>query len=521
MNLSQKVLGWLLFLIALAHGLSAQELEVCWSEPFQYKNKQQPLHILASEGDKAYLLRGKVNGAFKQCVLEVFDAPTMAKASSIPLRKEFPQSADFSLEKVYVQQGTAYFFLKGKHRLYCSKYHLASQQMLQDAQLLGFSSKTTTALSRSDAHLNVFFSEGSQYIVVYHNLPNDKEGMEKIQYTLLDTNLKQVEQRILNLPYKDKHYQELKYWANAQGDLSILGFKRVPDKREEYLPVLYRYNRQAEKAEEINFPLPQGYLLNSHFTQEKNVLQYHGLFLSQKHVFFYFFRYHEAEAKLASTFYLDLSIPELALQYPTVYKDLNLKQYQVLQLKQLSPDTMLVFLEKQHYSTNEPKGYCFDEVLLIKATTKGHILWMAKIPKRQFLRESSPGSDYQSPAAQHTSKGLVSASSLQIQEAQYLLYNDHRDNSQASPDQAPRQLRFKVDAAMYLARVDKKGKYERQLLAEPEGKAYYLSHTIKHQPSERELFIVGLNSKRREWKLVRLGPRYMQKDKEEACFGSE
>lgn len=487
-----------------------QEIDLKWSNVYSYQDNVVPLRILDIKEDKIYILYGTLSGMLQNYYIAVCNKSTFEIEKRINLKNRFPKSSRLYFHKSAFKNGILYIFLKdingARTTIFCSKLNLYSEEALVDGKALASMNSDAALFSNTDSHINVFFSDQQRYIVIYANLPNKNKENEKINYTLLDTNLTIVKEKLLVLPYQDKNYSEVKYWVNRDGDLGILGLKRL-DKNRDFTPVIFNYDYKNEETNEVDFPLPDGNILNFHLFRSNNEIVYAGTFTPKntRNVSLYIYRYDEERNIQNSTFTLNLKDQELRTKYWKVYEnDLNLYNYDLVNYYETSKDTLIFVLEKQVIHKTGPYGYEVGNLILIKATKTGSVIWMNKIPRSQFLTVYSGWSGEKSPTYIHMTSGLLSYSMLNNRKSTFFIYNDHKDNVDEETSFYLQQTKFKKDGAVYLAQLTDEGAVSRKIIYYSGNEDFYISNHINFNISDKELFALAVNPKKMLYKFIRI-----------------
>lgn len=486
----------------------AQPPQMQWGEVFSYGNGIVPHQILMATSQQIFVLKGP----FEEGIISNFSIDLINR-SNLKLEKSFvfdqnnlPKSLKHSYLKTLVKRQFLYLFstetLANETDIFCSKLNIETGEVVFDGILVGKENYDGGLFSFKDTHTSIFFSLQEKFIVIYNNLPNKTHQNEKLQYTLLDTNLLEIKKTTITLPYRDRNYHDVKYWVRENGDLEIVGLKKI-SKYKEAIPVLFNYELATEKQSESIFPLPEWHILSFKFFVNDKTLNYDGLYFDtkKKHTGIYAYIFDSKSTSLLSKVYVDLNDKELKTRYKLVYRDIkNFYRYDLFEFFFTSPDTLCYFLENQVIDHSVGEEYIFSDIIIVKTTPKGKVLSMVKLPKKQMLLTENALSKSKSNRLSYMRNGLLSASAFILNNKTYLLYNDHRENIDKLQMKDVKATHFKKNTAIMVAEVDNKNKLTRNVVADINDPNLMISSLLNMKIGDNELLTMGVNLELNQYK---------------------
>lgn len=362
-------------------------------------------------------------------------------------------------------------------------------------------------------------SPSDNYMMIVEGIPTDKEENDQFNVVMLDSTLKPVWRKNLQLPYVNSLFFRQNFICDDEGNFYVLG-KLYKDKVKvkvkgevNYTYHLIAFNDHGANKIDYEVKLASNYITD--ITMSKNNagdLVCAG-FYSKKGL-----------SSIDGAFYLSLdpttkavkvsNIKEFDLAFMTQYmtdaqanrtkkrdekgKDQELAQYDLKTLVSRS-DGGAILVGEQYYSYtySYPCGnsYCttttynYNDIIVVNISPDGKIEWATKIPKLQT--STNDGGFYSSFAMAVTDKKL------------HFIYNDHKDNLDA--EKTKRLKNFQLsdrNGIVVNATVDENGKVTREALLENTETEVIIRPKVCEQIEDDQMLIFGERRKMEQFGMV-------------------
>ena len=362
-------------------------------------------------------------------------------------------------------------------------------------------------------------SPSEKYMMIVEVIPTDKEENEQFNVVMLDSTLKQVWRKNIQLPYLNSLFFRNNFICDDDGNFYVLG-KLYKDKVKakvkgevNFLYHLLAFNDNGNNKIDYEVKLQGNYITDITMTKnDKGEIVCAG-FYSKK-----------GFSSIDGAFYLDLdpttksvkvsNIKEFDMEFMTQYmtesqakraqkrddkgKDQELFQYDLRNIIKRS-DGGAILVGEQFYTVTHtyPCGnsYCsstnyyYNDIIVVNINPQGKIEWATKIPKMQV--STNDGGFYSSFALAVTGEKL------------HFIYNDHKDNLDA--EKTKRLKNFQVsdrNGIVVNATVDNAGKVTREQLLENTETEVIVRPKVCDQIDDSHMLIFGERKKIEQFGMV-------------------
>ena len=236
-----------------------------WSFQFSYAQK---INILEGTQIKSKMRLIEIIGDFDDNVLVVMQQKRAyyirtynaklepRKLVEIPMtynNKEMEFASAVKLEKrLFI---LSIFNNKKKHKTYLL-YREYSPQTLKPIGKLTIMGEIPYKSRYDKGDFSYTFSQNKKRILLYHNLPYNKGGNQKLAFAVLDTNLKTIWKENITLSYNDKLFVVADYEVDDEGNVYVIGkkyrgkLKDVIDGKINFKYIILGYFNQGQEERE-------------------------------------------------------------------------------------------------------------------------------------------------------------------------------------------------------------------------------------------------------------------------------
>jgi hypothetical protein len=355
---------------------------------------------------------------------------------------------------------------------------------------------------RNSGSFNYRISRDSTKLLVFYNLPYEKDGNEKFGFHVYDKGFKQIWEKQVSLPYSDKLFLVQNYKVSDKGDVFLLGriFKDVLKvKRKGKVNFKYQilsYRDNGEEFREYPIELKGFFITDMAFAINENDDIVCGGFYSSEGTFSIKGSYYmtidgvtkEVLADSHKPFDIDFITLEMkrkderkAKRRDAKGKNVELYEYDLKDIV-LKEGGGAVLIGEQFYisvvtrTTTDANGntitsrvyyYNYNDVIIINVSEFGEIEWAKKIDKSQLSVND---------------QGFFSSYALAVVEDKlYFMYNSAPTGSKRS--------------VVYLVEIDGQGNQSKEELFSTKMEGILIRPPVCEQFTKNEMIIFGQRKK--------------------------
>jgi hypothetical protein len=237
--------------------LSAQmediDTELWWGSKEKAPSGSYLTKIIAAGDWGAYLLRYRPSRGFsrEQTWLEEFDSRYALRA-----RRELNAAREGDeLEDVVALRGQMYVITT-------RTVGDAAQAWVRPLNPSGQVTGTEKLLAELEAdekfrrrQFDLEYSRDSSYLLVYNQLPPEKDGPERFSLRVFKDDFSLLWSRDVTLPYRDKSFSIRSYQVDAEGNVYLLCQQRAMDQEDRTPPLYIVYAYRRDGREEVAYQL--------------------------------------------------------------------------------------------------------------------------------------------------------------------------------------------------------------------------------------------------------------------------
>lgn len=331
---------------------------------------------------------------------------------------------------------------------------------------------------------DITYSRDTSKILVYKQLPFDKEGPAKVMLAVYDKSMKQIWKKDFALPYNDNLFSILDYSIDNSGKVYALG-KLYNDKMKEsrggdvnYQLKLVAFDNNSLKPKDMNISLSDDKFIRDAmlFIDKKGTLIVTGLYTKARYrgvAGSFYITADGGSMSVKTTSFKDLPVTVLTQNMSdrkaskvedriAEGKDVELASYDFDKVIFDDNGEVTLFGEQYYVTTHTVTSgnttrtvytYHYNDILVVRVAADGTISWSKLVPKRQLTSGSTMLFSYYATVR----NGNV-----------YVIYNDNFKNMDVVEEG-----RFKAfgggEGATVMVTFDNKGNSSKQLLVD--GKA--------------------------------------------------
>lgn len=535
-----KKLSFFIVLIAWLTSAAAQEQElpakINWGPEMAEPNSTYISKVIGNTADGFYALRRKNPSAIaarpRVWVEQYGNDMKLRRSEELDLRFK-KKVRDF--ENV-IMLGDKLWFLTSFNNLGKKKNYLFAQQLNTRLQasnnliLMGeIDSKNKVKEGRFDTHI----SRDSSKLLVYNQLPYNRNEPEQFAFRVFDTNLNELWKKNIRLPYPDDVFDVKDYRVDNEGNVYILGVvyetkkaRTVSNRSANYRYSVLAYTDEGERKKEYKISLRDKFITDLTFrVGNDGNLVLAGFYSEQsvenaKGTCYFRINAETEEMMRIAVKEFDFEFlteqmnerqrdrAELAEERGDTRREAELLQYDLDDLI-LRSDGGAVLIAEQYYVFEDTyqdfvdprfggvgrvgrfgnagfqrdRYYNYNDIIVVNISPDGNIDWASRIPKRQ--RTVNDGGYYSSYAKTITSGKL------------YFVYNDNPRNLEADERRRNRIYDFNgAGSVIIMAEVDMQGNVNLFPIDSSRNASVLTRPKICRQIGKRTMAIYGENGRR-------------------------
>ncbi len=497
--------------------------EIKWGEELKFKKGVEFVEYLGKDHGSYYLIKSMKKG-YEYAINSFGKNMNLTKEVIIDMKHHGNYKMNY--EGSYLLNNSIYVFSsfpdkKTKiNKLYCrafDKSSLAPGKLVEIEEL-------PYEKQRRKGGFGVEVSEDESTLLIYLNKPYEKDAPEKFGFTVLNSELKELWKKDIELPYTEQLFTIEDYQVNNDGDVYLLGqeFKENRKDRRKGEPN-YKYHILAyldggKKIKDYEINLEDKFITDVTYKIAKNGdLICSGLYSengthSVKGAFYMMIDFDtrkiknnslkEFDEEFITQGWSDKAIAKAKKKEVKKDKAIELYEYDLKDFI-LREDGGAVLLAEQFfvrirtYTTTDSQGnrttrteyhYYYNDVIVININSEGKIEWATKIEKNQHSVNDG---------------GYLSSYVLQVDEDKlHLIYNESARNYFKKEERKEMKRKDKIARLTVIATVDNRGEYEKEILINVSEENTYPVPKFSEQISEKELLMYTRKFKKRKFALV-------------------
>ena len=463
-------------LMAFADTTLAQTAKVVWGPALKEPKKTATTKIIGSDKNGFYTLRTGGYSMFNRVgdskFLERYDNQNKlvySKEISIPVPEKPKQK--FQFENIYYLNGGLIMFTshlnKDKRSMYAS--HISPDGVV-DNRLVEVSSISESA-KRSSGTFETRLSNDSTKILIFANLPYEKNENEKFEFKVIDNHLQTVSTKALTLPQRDKDVTISNYRVDNEGNVYVMlsTDKSRAEKNRKEQKFTYKvlgYFHKENLTKEYEVAIPNKFITDITFDIDKNQnLVVAGFYAVDK------------KLKTEGTFFLKVDfetkkvLTQGVKQFGTEFMEMFMSKSKAKSanagVANMSLDkliiredggALLVAEQAYMYITEINNGrhrskvyhYVNNDIIFVNINPDGSVQWISRVPKKQHTTNDG---------------AMYSSYSISVmQDKLYLIYNDHAKNIAISEPRKLKQMNKPHKAVTMLVAMDNRGQFTKTAL---------------------------------------------------------
>jgi len=488
----------------------------------EYKSKNIVQDIFAIHDGHYYVYSKKhsvVQTAFTKSkyFLAKFTLDDMKLVAEAELEPEF-ENNDLDVERIMLQGDklvlfTSFLNKKQKkvflfHQTIDMNTLLPNDDLVKVGEIPGDRTKEI-----KDLGFDVLRSSDRSKLLVYYDLPFEKEGFDRFGVNLYDEDMNLMWKKEVDLPYADELFVINERLLADNGDVFVAGKLWKEKSEREKKEVNYRYKlftltESGTKFSEYDLSLDGRFVSNLYvelndvgelictgFYRNQNTTGANGSFfvkVNRESKQITHKNFHEFDEAFILE---DMRRREKkkAEKRSDKGKEIGISQLKIDDFIRDGEGGGVLVGERQWIDvrTRTSNGrrttyyvYNHHDIVLVKINPDGNIAWNARVPKEQITTNSNFGSSYVS---------AVVGSKL------YFIFNDHPDNMMYNGDGDLAPMNFRKNYAA-MVEVDSDGRvFRRTLFNEGRGKNLVLMPLSSEQIEDKELLLFSMRGKRKQF----------------------
>ena len=501
----------------------SEKADITWGEELKFKKGEVFIDYLGKDSKNHFLIKSLKKGY--QYEINILGNDMILK-SQVIIDMKHHGNYKMAYEGSYLINNSIYVFSsfpdkkKKINKLYCRTYDkndLTVGELVEVEQL-------PYEKHRFKGAFGVEVSEDESTLLMYLGKPYEKNAPERFGFSILDTDLKEIWKKDIELPYTEQFFTIEDYQVNNDGDVYILGQEFKENKKDrikgkpnyKYHILAYLDNGKKIKDYEIN--LEDKFITDITYKIAKNGdLICSGLYskngtYSVKGAFYMTIDFDsrriknnsikEFDEKFITQGWSDKAIAKAKKKEQKKDKAIELYEYDLKDFV-LREDGGAVLLAEQYYVTvstytsTDANGntttryvyhYHYNDVIIINISPEGKIDWATKVEKHQHSTNDG---------------GYLSSYVLQVDgEFLHLIYNESARNYFEKEERKQMKKKDKKARLTIIATVDNKGDYEKEILINVSEENTYPVPKFSEQINEKELLMYTQKGKKRKFAIV-------------------
>jgi len=218
MKTQQSILVLLILSFISFQNIKSQDIKVI--EGAEIKSKMQIIKIVGDIDNKLIT----VTYSKKKYFIRTYNKDLeVSQVTEIPMVYKKKPMSYVNVVKIHKRLFVLSMFNNKKTKKTYLLYHELNPKTMKftdDIKILG----EIPFKSRYDkGDFSIVYSQNKKRILVYHMLPYNKGGKQKIAFSVLDSNLQKIWSKKLTLPYADKLFKIVDYDIDDKGNVYVIG----------------------------------------------------------------------------------------------------------------------------------------------------------------------------------------------------------------------------------------------------------------------------------------------------------
>ena len=392
-----KMLICILFLGSF--NVNAQKAKINWGKVYKHKKNQTLYEIVGADKSGYFIVKDQVKMVVQRTYVYSIHKYSFnhEEIFNVAIPKKIDDKA-VDIHSFHIIDDKFHFFYTHNDKKLDTKTLFvvivdANGVFGKSIQLdqIKYSSRT----DNGDFRLRVL--ESSKRILIIREEGTTKKGGEELRFSLKDYNFKAIWEANLELPYQSKDFNVKKYIVDEENNVCLVGSLNVGKDKRSYRVIVY--NHKTKKVNDIPIEFDNvAKISDLNYRLFENKIQITGFYYNNKGGIQGIVRT-DFDVKSLSVV-LEKSIPfdNANLIKFSSEKDIEkekgiLSNYDIKQIIHAENGDLIIMAEEYNsISTSEANsysstGYYFFNIMAIRISKNGEIVWVQKIPKRQYSRD--------------------------------------------------------------------------------------------------------------------------------------
>lgn len=355
-------------------------------------------------------------------------------------------------------------------------------------------------------------SRDSSKVLVYYNLPYKPESSEKLGFHVLDSDMNQLWERNVELPYKNKLFELEDFIVDNAGNVHLLG-------------LVYKHTKRKKKNSNPYY----SYKVLSYYTGSSEEMEYsidlEGKFINdleiavndRQNVICGGFYSSEGTRSIEGSCFFSIDVKSKEIVNSNFYKfkvnfiaqgmsnrkknkaerkaqkgkEVELYNYEMEDLL-IREDGNVVLIAEHSYidvsmrqsGTTTTTSYIYhcNDIIIVNITPDGEVDWVEKIVKRQ--KSANDNGRYLSFTSFARGNNL------------HFIYSDHLENLNFKGEGKPKVFSGSKKSSVVLITIDDEGNKSKEILCHTKDAGVMLLPNVYDKLTEDELIIFGVRKKK-------------------------
>lgn len=398
------------FFLVTSFFSTAQNLDVSWGQEIKPERLTRISSIIASDKDGYLIVKAVGCGLFGDCkrVLTRYNLN-----HEVQYEIELPTTVngkDAMREGTYHVEGKTLTFLSiddkknNIKRLYVvnigDKGKVGKEKLIDEINYDG---------KKTNGGFDIRYLEKNKSFSIIHDAGFSKKGLEQVNYKCIDTDFKLIWEKDIELEYQDSKFNIESYQFDEEGNVFMYGLLSVGKKhgvtKNDVAPIVFAYYYKKDELKELTAGLDQVTKIKDvRLRYVKGQLHLLGFYLEKKGGLkgLVSTKINAKTLKVEQEKSIEFSKKDLAtiVGERESEKDNGVQRpYEIRGIYQEENGDCFVIAEEYYemisYSSDPKTGvqtpssrnYYYNNIMVIKLSEDGEIIWVQKIPKIQVSRD--------------------------------------------------------------------------------------------------------------------------------------
>ncbi len=494
----------------------SKKVDIIWGNELKASKKNTLDDVVGYDETGFYVKKSKLSLFAYNIFLEHYDKKmNLTKTVELNLKE---QNKQIYYEGIIQLKDKLYCFFSSrdshikKNTLFMQEINKRTLQLTNDRKKVGVIDYSHKSVYNS-GNFNIVLSRDSSKVLIYYNLPYEKNKNEKFGFHVFDSDMSKIWEREITLPYIDKLFSVEDYVLDNSGNVHLLG-KIYKDKAKEemkgevnYKYIVLSYTEDGENLTQYPIKLEnkfitdmiiaidnnQNIVCSGFYSDERSYSIVGSFFLKIDH------KTKDILAKSFKKFDIDFITQNMTERQEKKTKNKadkgkNTEMFNYdLDYLFVKDDGGVTLIGEQYYysvvthtssngSTYTTYHYYYNDIIVVNISPEGDIEWANKIAKRQHTVNDG---------------GFFSSYALTIVgDRFFFIFNDNAQNLGYTGKGKVANLKLGgKDAIAVLVEVDYEGKQTREALFASKETGVLIRPKVCEQISDNQIILFGQRKK--------------------------